>query len=98
VKPARQSIEPMRRWHALPDTPLRADRQDLFDGAITAGFCKTGARTYREAAFWVFCLPYKVRMHQEFLRNWLNARYLPGSWTYDEIWRVREECIAALEK
>jgi hypothetical protein len=40
---------------------------------------------------------YKICLHQEFLRNWLNAGYLSDSWTLDDISRVREECIAALE-
>lgn len=39
---------------------------------------------------------YKVHMHQEFLRNWLDTMELEKSWTLDELWRVREECIAAL--
>lgn len=40
---------------------------------------------------------YKVHLHQEFLRNWLRAGHLRDTWTFDELWRVREECIAALE-
>jgi hypothetical protein len=39
---------------------------------------------------------YKVHMHQEFLRHWLQTIGLAKSWTLDELWRVREECIAAL--
>ena len=39
---------------------------------------------------------YKVQMHQEFLRNWLQTMEFGKSWTFDELWRVREECIAAL--
>jgi hypothetical protein len=39
---------------------------------------------------------YKVQMHQEFLRNWLQTTEFGERWAFDEIWRVREECIAAL--
>jgi hypothetical protein len=39
---------------------------------------------------------YKVHMHQGFLRNWLQTMEFGKSWTLDELWRVREECIAAL--
>jgi hypothetical protein len=39
---------------------------------------------------------YKVRVHQEFLRNWLQAVDFGKSWTFDQLWPVREECIAAL--
>lgn len=38
---------------------------------------------------------YKVHIHQEFMRNWLQTNEFK-SWTFDELWRVREECIAAL--
>ncbi len=37
---------------------------------------------------------YKVKFHQEYLRNWLfreNVLYSP-----EEIWSIREQCIAAL--
>lgn len=39
-----RSIEPMRSWRALPDTPLASG------GVVTAAFSKAGARTYRDAA------------------------------------------------
>jgi hypothetical protein len=39
---------------------------------------------------------YKVQMHQEFLRNWVQTMELGKSWTFDELWRVREECNAVL--
>jgi len=39
---------------------------------------------------------YKVRMHKDFLRNWLQTIELGKSLTFDDLWRVREECIAAL--
>jgi hypothetical protein len=38
---------------------------------------------------------YKANVHQEFLRNWLQTTEVGKSWTFDELWRVREECIAA---
>jgi len=39
---------------------------------------------------------YKVQIHQEFIRNWLELTKCNKSWTFDELWSVREECIAAL--
>jgi hypothetical protein len=39
---------------------------------------------------------YKVKVHQDFLRNWLRTTDLAKSWTFDELWRIREECIGAL--
>jgi hypothetical protein len=39
---------------------------------------------------------HKVKVHQEFLRNWLKSIEFGRSWTFDELWRIREECIAAL--
>jgi hypothetical protein len=35
-------------------------------------------------------------VHQDFLRNWLRTTDLAKSWTFDELWRIREECIGAL--
>lgn len=39
---------------------------------------------------------YKVRLHQSFLRNWLREEPIIGTWTFEKLWEVREECIAAL--
>ena len=40
---------------------------------------------------------YKVDLHQQFVRKWIveNAQ-ASGGRGFDEIWRIREECIAAL--
>jgi hypothetical protein len=39
---------------------------------------------------------YKVGLHQKFLRTWLvNEKGAIGR-TFEEIWKIREECIAAL--
>ena len=40
---------------------------------------------------------YKVRVHKEFLQHWLQTMKLEKSWAFDRLWRVREECIAALQ-
>jgi hypothetical protein len=37
---------------------------------------------------------YKVEMHQEFMREW-SARAIPDR-SWEKIWQIREECIAAL--
>ena len=39
---------------------------------------------------------YKVQMHKKFIREW-SARALPGR-SWEEIWKIREECIAALNQ
>jgi hypothetical protein len=40
---------------------------------------------------------YKVELHQRFIRAWLAANLATvGGRTFEEIWRIREECIAAL--
>jgi hypothetical protein len=39
---------------------------------------------------------YKVRLHKDFLLNWLQTMELGKSLTFDVLWRIREECIAAL--
>jgi hypothetical protein len=38
---------------------------------------------------------YKRRWHQAFMRQWLHQRNLPD-FDADQLWRIREECIAAL--
>jgi hypothetical protein len=37
---------------------------------------------------------YKVNWHQNFLKQWLTTAQLPYS--FQEIWNIREECIASL--
>jgi hypothetical protein len=39
---------------------------------------------------------YKVHLHQDFIRRWLAQRRNVVGYDYDEIWRIREQCIAAL--
>ena len=39
---------------------------------------------------------YKANVHQEFLQNWLQNMEFGRTWTSDDLWRVREDCIAAL--
>jgi len=40
---------------------------------------------------------YKRRWHQAFMRQWLHQRNLLDS-DADQLWRIREECIAALSR
>lgn len=37
---------------------------------------------------------YKVTWHQNFLKQWITDKQL--SYSFDEIWKIREECITAL--
>jgi len=39
---------------------------------------------------------YKVELHQRFLRVWLVNEKRAGGRMFEEIWKIREECIAAL--
>lgn len=39
---------------------------------------------------------YKNEVHRHFLREWITRRSLTSAFTLDEIWSIREECIAAL--
>jgi hypothetical protein len=39
---------------------------------------------------------YKVQLHQQFLRQWVTNAILTQRPSFEEIWRIREECIAAL--
>jgi hypothetical protein len=41
---------------------------------------------------------YKRNVHQEFLRRWLAETGTAGGRGLDEMWRIREECIAALSR
>ena len=40
---------------------------------------------------------YKTELHKDFMRNWLkrNSDLVKGR-SFEELWRVREECVAAL--
>lgn len=39
---------------------------------------------------------YKVQLHQQFLRSWMADADVVGDRSFAEIWKIREECIAAL--
>ena len=39
---------------------------------------------------------YKVHLHQDFIRRWLAQRRTAVRYDCDEIWRIREQCVAAL--
>jgi hypothetical protein len=38
---------------------------------------------------------YKVELHQRFIREWIGTA---GNRAWEEVWRIREECIAALSE
>ena len=39
----------------------------------------------------------KVEIHQDFIRRWLkNSSESPIKYNFDEIWKIREECISVL--
>jgi len=40
---------------------------------------------------------YKASVHRRFLKQWMERRTLGTGHTLDDLWRIREECIAALE-
>ncbi len=39
---------------------------------------------------------YKVGVHQRFLRNWIDTAATAPAMSLDAVWKIREECIAAL--
>lgn len=39
---------------------------------------------------------YKVTWHQQFLKQWIDSAHL--SYSFEEIWKIREECILALSE
>ncbi|MBI3246032.1 MAG: hypothetical protein HYZ50_05955 [Deltaproteobacteria bacterium] len=41
---------------------------------------------------------YKVHMHQRFLREWVVSTDFAGNRSFDEVWAIREACIAALSQ
>ena len=41
---------------------------------------------------------YKSDLHQQFLRSWLKEDGRPNNHNLEEIWKVREECIAVLNR
>ena len=40
---------------------------------------------------------YKVDLHKEFLRIWLKETNIGEKYSFDKIWKIREECILAIE-
>lgn len=38
---------------------------------------------------------YKIELHQQFLKDWIEAENIPLS--FEEVWRIRERCIGNLE-
>jgi hypothetical protein len=41
---------------------------------------------------------YKVHAHQQFLRQWRGQTALTRRFGFEEIWKIREECILALSQ
>lgn len=41
---------------------------------------------------------FKRRYHLNYLRNWLQLEKLSPSWTLDQLWQVREKCLAAIAR
>jgi len=39
---------------------------------------------------------YKVALHRQFLQRWIAEGNAPGRRDLEEVWQIREECIAAL--
>jgi hypothetical protein len=39
---------------------------------------------------------YKVQLHQRFLQKWITAQSLAKGLSFTAVWKIREECIAAL--
>ena len=39
---------------------------------------------------------YKAILHRRFLRQWMEEATTGSAYTSDDVWRIREECIAAL--
>jgi len=40
---------------------------------------------------------FKKRYHRNYIENWLQIEKLNRQWSTDDIWRIREECMEALE-
>lgn len=40
---------------------------------------------------------HKASVHRAFLTQWMKGRVIGNRHTLDDLWRIREECIAALE-
>ena len=51
---------------------------------------------YEEAIIPAQIGDYKVQLHQQFLRSWIADKDLVESRSFAEVWKIREECIAAL--
>jgi hypothetical protein len=41
---------------------------------------------------------YKARLHRQFLQRWMGESNAAGGRDLEEIWQIREECIAALSR
>jgi hypothetical protein len=40
---------------------------------------------------------YKVTLHRQFMQDWvINHVETVRGWSFEDMWRIREECIAAL--
>jgi hypothetical protein len=39
---------------------------------------------------------YKIALHKQFLSQWVTDSSRAGRWSLEEIWKIREECIASL--
>jgi hypothetical protein len=40
---------------------------------------------------------FKNRYHRHYIKNWLQIEKLNRQWSTDDIWKIREECMEAIE-
>ena len=41
---------------------------------------------------------FKKRYHHKYLENWLQLEKLDQHWSVEQVWRIREECLQAVER
>jgi len=72
-------------------------RVDITRSGVEAGE-PIGRFLYEETITPASIGAYKVELHQKFLRTWLMNENSVAGRTFEEIWKIREECIAALSQ
>ncbi len=41
---------------------------------------------------------FKRRYHRNYLENWLSLERIDRKWSVEQVWRIREECLRAVEQ
>ena len=90
----------LRRYRliGLPDMCGYLKYQNQLISVVKGGFCPRQRVVSEMEIAPVQIGNFKRRYHQKYLENWLQLEGLNRTWSVEQVWKVREECLDAIEQ